>query len=117
VPEFADASLHTLRHTLASHLLNSGVPLPVVSARLGHCDVSVTARVYSHVLPDGDARAADTWEALMSPAAKAAPLKPYTPRKRPIPIRQPEPVEEFMACAGSVDQAQLGMEIVKKQVQ
>jgi integrase len=30
------ASLHSLRHTHGSHLLASGVPLPAVSARLGH---------------------------------------------------------------------------------
>lgn len=61
-----DASLHTLRHTLASHLLSNGVPLPVVSARLGHADVNITARIYSHMLPDDDARAADTWDRLIS---------------------------------------------------
>ena len=55
------ASLHTSRHTLASHLLSNGVPLPVVSARLGHSDLNVTARIYSHMLPDDDARAADAW--------------------------------------------------------
>jgi integrase len=37
------ASLHSLRHTHTSHLLASGVPLPVVSARLGHSSVRVTA--------------------------------------------------------------------------
>jgi integrase len=57
-----DASLHTLRHTHASHLLSKGVPLPAVSARLGHADVNITARIYSHMLPDDDDRAADAWE-------------------------------------------------------
>ncbi len=55
------ASLHTLRHTHASNLLSKGVPLPVVSARLGHADVNVTAKIYSHALPDDDSRAADAW--------------------------------------------------------
>ena len=58
----ADASLHTLRHTHASILLSKGVPLPAVSARLGHADVNITAKIYSHCLPDDDARAADAWE-------------------------------------------------------
>lgn len=49
-------------HTLASHLFSNGVPLTAVSARLGHSDVNVTARTYSHMLPDDDARAADAWE-------------------------------------------------------
>ncbi len=57
-----DASLHTLRHTHASSLLSKGVPLPAVTARLGHADVNITARVYSHALPEDDRRAADAWE-------------------------------------------------------
>lgn len=60
-------SMHTLRHTHASNLLSRGVPLPAVSARLGHADVNVTARIYSHALPDDDRRAADTWEAVIGP--------------------------------------------------
>ena len=50
-------SLHALRHSHASVLLSSGVPLPVVSGRLGHADSSITLQVYSHALPC-DARAA-----------------------------------------------------------
>jgi integrase len=61
-----DASLHTLRHTHASHLLSRGVPLPAVSARLGHADVNITARLYSHALPLDDRRAADQWDALLA---------------------------------------------------
>jgi integrase len=53
------ASFHTLRHPHASNLLSRGVPLPAVSARLGHSDTNVTARVYSHALPAGDQCAAD----------------------------------------------------------
>ncbi|HXS94617.1 MAG TPA: tyrosine-type recombinase/integrase [Candidatus Limnocylindrales bacterium] len=59
------ASFHTLRHTHASNLLSRGVPLPAVSARLGHADANVTARVYSHALPADDQRAADTWDAII----------------------------------------------------
>src|SRR5262249_52934731 len=39
------ASLHTLRHTHSSILLSKGVPLTAVSARLGHADANVTARI------------------------------------------------------------------------
>lgn len=38
-------ALHLLRHTLASKMLHSGVPLPVVSQRLGHSSVRVTADI------------------------------------------------------------------------
>jgi hypothetical protein len=41
-------SLHSLRHTHASELLDIGVSLPVVSARLGHSSERVTADIYSH---------------------------------------------------------------------
>jgi len=60
-----DASLHTLRHTHASNLLSKGVPLSAVSARLGHADTNITAKIYSHALPDDDARAADAWETVI----------------------------------------------------
>jgi hypothetical protein len=56
-----NASLHTLRHTHASNLLSRGIPLPAVLQRLGHADANITARVYSHALPQDDARAADAW--------------------------------------------------------
>jgi integrase len=50
-------SLHALRHSHASVLLGQGVPLPVVSQRLGHADSNITLSVYSHALP-ADVRAA-----------------------------------------------------------
>lgn len=60
-----NGSIHMLRHSHASVLLSAGVPLPAVSARLGHADTNVTARVYSHALPDDDRRGADTWDKLI----------------------------------------------------
>jgi integrase len=62
-----NASLHTLRHTHASILLSKGVPLTAVSKRLGHADVNITARIYSHALPDDDDRAAAAWEVWSGP--------------------------------------------------
>lgn len=59
------ASLHTLRHTHGSSLLSKGVPLGAVSARLGHADPNITARIYLHALPDDDTRAADAWESVI----------------------------------------------------
>jgi len=55
-------SLHSLRHTHASELLDQGVPLPVVSARLGHSSVRVTADIYSHAIHGRDDEAARVWE-------------------------------------------------------
>jgi integrase len=42
--------LHDTRHTAATLLLDQGVPLKVVSERLGHSSVSITADLYQHVL-------------------------------------------------------------------
>ena len=43
-----DVRLHDLRHTVASHAVLQGVPLPVVSRLLGHKSPSMTLR-YTHV--------------------------------------------------------------------
>ena len=46
-----DATLHSLRHTFASHLVMAGVDLATVSKLLGHRDISTTM-IYSHLSPD-----------------------------------------------------------------
>jgi integrase len=43
--------LHDLRHTHATILLAAGVPVKVVSERLGHSTPAFTMAVYQHVLP------------------------------------------------------------------
>jgi integrase len=59
-------SLHTLRHTHASTLLASGVPIANVSKGLGHRDPYTTAKIYQHALPDTDQDVAATWDKLMA---------------------------------------------------
>ena len=51
--------LHGLRHTYASLALAKGVNAAIVSRRLGHASVAFTLDVYSHVLPQVDAEAAE----------------------------------------------------------
>jgi integrase len=63
-------SLHTLRHSHGSQLLSAGVPLPVVSRRLGHSNVHVTATVYSHALPADEMAAADIWKCMIHPVSR-----------------------------------------------
>jgi len=43
---------HDLRHTHASWLVASGVPLPYVQVRLGHENISTTVQTYTHLMPD-----------------------------------------------------------------
>lgn len=42
---------HALRHTHVTLLLKAGVPVKVVSDRVGHAGVRITPDTYSHVLP------------------------------------------------------------------
>ena len=55
---FRRIRLHDLRHTHASILLKAGVPVKVVSERLGHSSPAFTMTVYQHVLPGMQADAA-----------------------------------------------------------
>lgn len=55
--------LHDLRHTHASILLKAGVPVKVVSERLGHSSPAFTMTVYQHVLPGMQSDAAAKFSA------------------------------------------------------
>jgi integrase len=45
-------SIHDLRHTHATHLLQEGWPVPTVSRRLGHANPGITLTIYTHALSD-----------------------------------------------------------------
>lgn len=45
---------HDLRHTHASDLLQAGVPMMLVSRRLGHSSIAITDKYYGHIGPQGD---------------------------------------------------------------
>lgn len=55
---------HWFRHTHATGLLLSGVPVHVVSRRLGHADVQTTLSTYAHVTEDAELRACADWQAI-----------------------------------------------------
>jgi integrase len=61
--------LHDLRHTHATLLLKAGVPVKVVSERLGHANAMITLGVYAHVMPGMQAEAAAKFGALLSGGA------------------------------------------------
>ena len=56
--------IYGLRHTCATLLLLGGVPLKVVSERLGHSTITLTADTYSHVLPTMQEAAAGALEVM-----------------------------------------------------
>ncbi|KPU43004.1 tyrosine recombinase XerC [Oxobacter pfennigii] len=50
---------HAIRHTYATKLFERGVPLKTVQELLGHSDISITAKIYTHVMPEEKTRAVD----------------------------------------------------------
>ena len=54
------SGLHAFRHYFASWCINRKIdgglelPLKVVSERLGHSNIAITADLYSHLFPRGD---------------------------------------------------------------
>ena len=57
--------LHDLRHSHASMLINMGVPILVVSERLGHEDVETTLKTYGHLYPSTTSDAVEKLDNLM----------------------------------------------------
>lgn len=46
--------IHDFRHSHATFLLSNGIPITVISKRLGHTDISMTLYVYSHLIPEDE---------------------------------------------------------------
>jgi len=53
---------HDLRHSAATILLSMGVNMKVIQELLGHSDIAITLRLYSHLLPSMQQDASDKWE-------------------------------------------------------
>jgi integrase len=58
---------HDLRHTAASLMLNYGIPVIIVSRRLGHARPSITLDIYGHLIPGKQEEAAELMDSLLSP--------------------------------------------------
>jgi integrase len=50
IPDNKQITFHGLRHTHVSYLLSKGVDIYYISKRLGHANVAITLKVYSHLL-------------------------------------------------------------------
>ena len=60
-----DARFHDLRHSNATAMIESGVPLKAVQTRLGHSDISTTLNVYVHCTKTMDESAANTIDSFL----------------------------------------------------
>jgi integrase len=55
---------HDLRHSHASALIAAGYSVKAVSRRLGHSDITITLKVYSHLMPNDDEKLASGAEVM-----------------------------------------------------
>ncbi len=60
---------HSLRHTFATHMLDSGSPLPVVQAALGHASITST-QIYLHTSVERISRATSPYDLLGTPSGE-----------------------------------------------
>jgi integrase len=65
-PALPRVRFHDVRHTHASLLVMAGVPIKVVSERLGHSHPAFTMHTYQHLLPGMSAAAAERFAALIA---------------------------------------------------
>lgn len=68
-PFFPAFRIYDLRHTHATLALLKGENIKVVSERLGHASITLTADVYSHVLPDMQEGVVAKFEAMFGAVA------------------------------------------------
>jgi hypothetical protein len=81
--------LHDLRHTHATLVLADGVPVKVVSERLGHASATITLTVHQQLRPGMGRQAADRFAALLEGLSEAEVSRrchePRTPRQQNTP--------------------------------
>jgi integrase len=82
MPELTRIRFHDLRHTHASLLVMDGVPVKVVSERLGHANVAFTMHTYQHLLAGMSAAAARQFAALLN---RSRPVDVCRARRRETP--------------------------------
>jgi integrase len=58
--------LHGLRHSHVSALARAGVPVHIISSRVGHSNPALTLSIYTHLVPGDDRTAAEVTGRLLA---------------------------------------------------
>jgi integrase len=66
-----DISLHALRHTHASQLIDAGIDVVAISKRLGHASPNITLQIYAHSFRKRDDKAAEAINAALAGLGKS----------------------------------------------
>jgi integrase len=66
-----DITLHALRHTHASQLIDAGVDVVTISKRLGHASPNITLQIYAHLFRKRDDKAAEAINAALATLGKS----------------------------------------------
>lgn len=74
--DLASVNFHAIRHTAATLLINQGLNVRALSARLGHANSSTTLNIYSHALRSADEQAAEMMENIINPKKQKGAKKP-----------------------------------------
>lgn len=63
--DLANLTLHQLRHTSASILINNNEDIATVSKRLGHSNINTTLSTYTHVIDEANIKIANTMNKIL----------------------------------------------------
>ena len=70
-----DITVHSLRHTFATRMLERGESLKTVQVLLGHADIATTGNTYAHVMPEVKVAAGVNMNGLLKKNKKVSPQK------------------------------------------
>lgn len=58
--------VHDLRHNAGTLLMSKGINPKLVQESLGHSDISITLRLYGHVIPSMHGDAINMWDKFLN---------------------------------------------------